>query len=390
MLQTSLEPRLSEIEGHGFLAAAANAGYSTTRESSMRVGSAEPIEVLAPGTGEIFELNLFVAALEGCETGFARAFVDADLRNWILFHEMAFAFFGGVPDCVMVQSARSGIARSCLSNGMSKMTYQELEGHFGTRLEKTVKENTNADLAWRAMVRSYTDRARSLASNWGYETVEQFNLDLNDAVVSGYSHLSNADTDRQPILGPLPQKAFEYAEWKQCGVALDFHIEFDKNYYSAPWRLLRQQLLVRATPRTIELFHGHVRVAVHARVSKKRAHVTLPCHMPSHFGQEAEWSVDRMRHEASLVGPATENVVSTMMRAESYPEQAFRRCMGVISLCKRFGAARVEAAAKRALDMGSVSLGSMRKILECGSDLAFMGTALPSCYPDGARNPTDY
>jgi hypothetical protein len=39
---------------------------------------------------------------------------------------------------------------------------------------------------------------------------------------------------------PLPQRPYEYAEWRKATVNIDYHIEVDGHYYSVPFRLLRQ------------------------------------------------------------------------------------------------------------------------------------------------------
>lgn len=53
-------------------------------------------------------------------------------------------------------------------------------------------------------------------------------------------------------------------------MSLDYHVEVDKHYYSVPHSLLRQQLDVRLTESTVELFQRRQRVAVHVRSRRKR------------------------------------------------------------------------------------------------------------------------
>jgi transposase len=47
-----------------------------------------------------------------------------------------------------------------------------------------------------------------------------------------------------------------------------------------------------------------------------------------------------------------------------HPEQGFRACLGIVRLVKAFGAARVEAACLRALEIGARTYGSVRSILD--------------------------
>ena len=55
-------------------------------------------------------------------------------------------------------------------------------------------------------------------------------------------------------LKPLPERPYEFAEWKKARVHMDYHVEVDGHYYSVPYRLVKQQLDVRLTAATIECF----------------------------------------------------------------------------------------------------------------------------------------
>jgi len=45
-------------------------------------------------------------------------------------------------------------------------------------------------------------------------------------------------------------------------VALDYHVDVHRHYYSVPHQLLRQQVWVRVTARTIEVFAKGQRASV--------------------------------------------------------------------------------------------------------------------------------
>ncbi len=64
-------------------------------------------------------------------------------------------------------------------------------------------------------------------------------------------------------LRSLPATDYEFAEWRLARVGLDYHIEVDGFYYSVPHALIRAQVGVRITSRTIEVFHRAKRVAAH-------------------------------------------------------------------------------------------------------------------------------
>jgi hypothetical protein len=58
--------------------------------------------------------------------------------------------------------------------------------------------------------------------------------------------------------------------WALQGLNLDYHVEIEKHYYSAPHQLLREKVWARITARTIEVFHRGKRVAAHVRSSSNR------------------------------------------------------------------------------------------------------------------------
>ncbi len=56
------------------------------------------------------------------------------------------------------------------------------------------------------------------------------------------------------------------------------------------------------------------------------------------------------------------------MRSRPHPEQGFRSSIGIIRLAKSHGAARLEAACERALDIGARSYSSVASILRNNLD----------------------
>ncbi|NIR29425.1 MAG: transposase, partial [Gammaproteobacteria bacterium] len=77
-------------------------------------------------------------------------------------------------------------------------------------------------------------------------------------------------------------------------VHIDYHVEVDRHYYSAPYTLAGRQLEARSSARTVELFHRGQRVASHRRSYLRGRHTTLPEHMPSSHRRYAEWTPERL------------------------------------------------------------------------------------------------
>jgi transposase len=86
--------------------------------------------------------------------------------------------------------------------------------------------------------------------------------------------------------------------------------------------------------------------------------------MPSSHRRYADWTVERIRREATSIGPATAAPCELILERRPHPEQGFRACLGIVRLVRPFGADRLEAAATRAIEIGTLTYGSVRSILD--------------------------
>jgi transposase len=168
----------------------------------------------------------------------------------------------------------------------------------------------------------------------------------------------------RPNLKPLPAQPYAFAEWRLRRVGVDYHVEVEDHYYSVPHRFARSEVEVRLTPQTVEVFLKGERIAAHRRASGNHRHTTVPEHMPSSHRRYADWTIERIRREAAVIGPATAALCELILERRPHPEQGFRACLGILRLLRPFGADRLEAAATRALAIGTLSYGSVRSILD--------------------------
>ena len=179
-------------------------------------------------------------------------------------------------------------------------------------------------------------------------------------------------------LRPLPPQRFVYGEWKKARVHVDYHVAFDDHFYSAPYRLVGQEVWVRATALTIEIFLDGKRVDSHVRSYHRGRHTTADEHRSVAHQRHAEWSPERIVGWARTVGPAIAGLVEKILGERKHPEHGYRSCLGIIRLEKRYGSARLDAACARALAVGGRSYTTVESILRNGLDQVALPTAQPS------------
>jgi transposase len=172
------------------------------------------------------------------------------------------------------------------------------------------------------------------------------------------------ETLEKSQLLPLPATPFELANWSKAKVNIDYHVVVEKHFYSAPHQLIHQQLDVRLTDQTVELFQHGKRVAAHLRSHLPGRFTTLEQHRPKSHQKHLQWTPSRILEWVRTIGPDCTQVVEKIMAERPHPEQAFRSALGIIRLGKAVGHERLEAACRRALHFGTCSYLSLKSILQ--------------------------
>jgi transposase len=357
------------------------------------------LTVIDPSTGAARPAQLFVAALGASNYTYAEAGWTQGLSDWIGAHTRAFAFIGGVTAMVVSDNLRSGITKACFYEPAVNRTYAEMAAHYGTaviparpyRARDKAKVEVAVQVATRFIIAKLRNRQFFTLSALN-AAIAELVAQINDRVSRhlGASRRALFEELERSALKPLPAEPYVFAEWKQCRVGLDYHVEIDKHYYSVPHQLLREKVWARITARTIEVFHRGKRVAAHVRSSSNRKHTTVREHMPSSHQRYADWTPERLRRQAGAIGRHTAALVEIILRERAHPEQGFRACVGIVRLAKSYGRERLEAACGRALEIGARSYSSVNSILK--NDLDRRRPVTPADGPaiahDNIRGPT--
>ncbi len=337
----------------------------------------QTVSVKDRNTGETGEAEIFVAVLGASNYSYAEAIWDQGLPNWIGSHIRAFEYFGGVPEIVVPDNLKSGVSKACRYEPDINPTYHDMAVHYGTAVIP-------------ARVRKPKDKAKVEA---GVQVVERWILaalrnrtffslrELNQAISELLERLNQRpfkklkgsrsswfETMEKEALMPLPKSRYVFSEWKKARVNIDYHVDLCGHYYSVPYQLVHEEVELRYTSKTVEIFCRGRRMASHMRDDRQGRHTTCKEHMPKSHQEYLEWTPSRIIHWAGTVGDATSKVVETIMNSRKHPEQGYRSCLGILRLGKRYTNDRLEAACQRAIAIGGCSYKSIRSILNNGLD----------------------
>jgi transposase len=320
----------------------------------------QTIPIQNPSTGEIAYAQLFVACLGASNYSYAEATWTQSLPDWIKCHIHAYEYFQGVPNATVPDNLKSGVSRACRYDPDINPTYQEMAEYYGTAIVPARKRKPRDKAKVEAGVLVVERWIIAALRNHVFFRLEQ----LNQAIAQLLEKLNHRSFKKLPgcryqlyrevdvpALNPLPEKPYEYAEWKQPTVHIDYHVEIKKHYYSVPYTYTRKKLDARITDKTIEIFYQGSRIASHVRSYKKGGFSTIESHRPPKHQEYLKWNPERFLKWASKIGPYCKDYIQGILTSRRYPEQGYRTCLGVLRLSNSYPHEKMEQACKRALSL---------------------------------------
>lgn len=363
--------------------------------------SGNGIDVVDGTTGEIRRAEIFVGVLGASSYSYAEGTWSQSLPDWIGSHVRMLNYFGGVPRAIVPDNLKSGVKKPCYYDPEINPTYQNFAEHYGVAILP-------------ARIRRPRDKAKVeagvlLVQRWILARLRNrtfFSLsELNEAIAELLETLNQHPFKKmagsrqslfeqldKPALGALPGQLFEYAQWKKAGVNIDYHVSFGDHFYSVPYRLVKETVVLRVTGTIVEVLHHGQRVAVHQRSCHRYGYSTIPEHMPTAHRAQSEWTPVRIIEWGRKHGEHIAKLFEEIMGRKAHPEQGFRACLGIMRLGKKVGDERLDAACRRALDIGGQSYRCVRNILERGQEHAPLSAAQPrvECQHENLRGANYY
>jgi transposase len=335
--------------------------------------------LLDPTSGALRRAWAFVMVLAYSRHQYVEFVFDQRLPTWIALHAHAFAYFGGVPARVVLDNLKAGVSRACFDDPQIQPTYRECAEHYGFLLAPCaprtpehkgkveqgvhyVKQNflggrtpttltqTNADvLVW----------CRTTAGQRRHGTTKQAPLQRFEQV-------------ERACLRPLPSTPYDLAIWKRVKLHRDGYVVFDDAFYSAPCRLVGQSLWVRGGSQQVRLYTSdYTLVATHARAQRPGERLTHTDHLPPTKAPGVLWTRATCRALAAEVGPATAELVSTLLEDRVVDRHA--RAIRILRLRAQVGERRLEDACARLLAFGDLRYATLKRVLDQGLEARGVG-----------------
>ena len=322
--------------------------------------------------------QVFVAAMGASSYTFACATADQSMRSWLGAMARALTFYGGCPQLVVPDNPRSLVSEACRYDPKLNDTVRHFARHYAVSIlparPYSPKDKATAESSVQVVTRWILARLRHTALadvHAADAAIAALLPSLNERKFqkldgSRASYFAALDG---PALSRLPPQRWQWVTFKTVKAHIDYHVEVDAHRYSVPHSLVGLELEARITDALVEVLHRGQRVACHARSARRGGFTTLDEHMPAAHRAHKQWTPERLIHWGGEIGANTGAFVTQLLQRFRHPEHGYRSCLGLLSLAKRYGPARLEAACTIALELGAGQYRHVRDILINGRDL---------------------
>lgn len=341
-----------------------------------------------PATGDLIPVYIFVAAMSYSQYCYAEGFLRMDLEAWITAHVHLFEFLGGVPKTVVPDNLKVGITNPFRSDPEIQKNYQELAEHYGTFIMPARIKSPRDKPSTEGAVGKFANMLLGKVRNQTFFTIEEFNDVLEGYLESYNTHQfqkkmgSRASffAEETDLLAPLPKTRYELATWKTATVQPNYHIAVQKMYYSVPFQYISKKLQVKMTSTLVEVYDNDKRICSHLRLTGRDGQYRTEIeHMPDSHQEYLKWDEARFIRWASSYGPATREVVQSILSSHAIPQHGFRACMGILKLPRKGEESILERTCEKVLTLTpSPSFKVVKSIFRKQKDQLEVPTTHPS------------
>lgn len=329
---------------------------------------------LDPVTERVRRVWGFIIVLSCSRLMFLRPVLAMDEGSWVEAHVLALEFFGGAPHRVVPDNLKTGVIKPDLYDPKINKAFGEFAVHYGclvdparqgkprdkASMERHVPYARDSFFAGRAEeFASLVDMQRD-AVRWCGQVANQRQCRPLERVAPQ----AVFDAEEKDTLLALPRQRFELARGSTPKVNPDIHIKVGKALYSVPWQHIGKRVDAREGVRTVEVFCDGTLIKTHVRVERGRQtdHGDYPPEKIAFFMRTPVWC----RRRAAELGAAVAEVVGSVLEVNAL--YRLRQAQGIVHLADRHGPERLEAACRRAAQVGDPSYKTVKGILAAGAE----------------------
>jgi hypothetical protein len=299
---------------------------------------------------------LFKMTLSHSRHSYEEHVLHQDIETFIRCHEHAFKWFGGVTEIVTLDNLKSGVLLAHLYDPQLNPAYAAFAGHWGFVANPCAPRKPHHKGRVERDIR-YTE-SNALQARRFDGGLEESNLFLRHwnrrwarTRIHGTAKCQVwkmfTETE-QRALRPLADRDFPFFNVSQRKVDVTGLICVANNFYAVPHTCIGRTVTVHYNSTFVKILDEKQQILItHRTLTGKGKVLQPPSCMPPYKHPSLEHQELYYCRTARAIGPSCLSLVEHLL-SQDHP-LTIRRVRGVLSLEKRFGAGRLDAACAEAL-----------------------------------------
>lgn len=324
-------------------------------------------------TGEITEVEVFVAILGCSQLTYVEATMRQDLYCFVDCMRNALHYFGGVPGLIVPDNLKAAVTKSSKYEPVINEVCAAFAEHYGTHILPARPYKPKDKSLVEGAVKIVYQRIFSELDKNIYTSLEL----LNGAIGSLLSDYNNGpfkndqtrrglfETEEKQALLPLPVLPFTPSKVKEYKVNKMGYVPLheDRRYYSVPYQLIGKRVKVVYNSLTVKVYHKDQIVGEHQRCTDRRTHITVKDHLASNHRVVTEWNQEFFISKGNAIAPQVGQYLETLMNLKEFPEIGYGPCRGILNLARKVGKQRISDACEKATRLGVFNMYIIKDLL---------------------------
>lgn len=311
-------------------------------------------------TGEIIPVEVLITCLGYSQLIYVEGLRDQKGESFVAGCENALHYYGGATKALVPDNLKSAVTQASRYEPAINEMYREFANHYGMVVYPARSRKPQDKSLVEKTVSIVYNKIYAVLRNRVFYSLQELNQaiwDLLDEVNQmnfqgkPYSRRDLFEQQEKQLLLPLRHDRFEIRESVRVTVMKNSFVLLgkDKHYYSVPFRHIGKRVKLVYGYRTVSIYSSGERIAFHLRDTRPYQYTTNPEHLPSSHRFVADWSPEKFLKWGAAIDKDVQIYIQGIFDRNTYPETAYRSCMGVLALAKKKGNDRLIAACRRGL-----------------------------------------
>jgi transposase len=296
-------------------------------------------------------------------------------EDFIAACENTLHYIGGVPDAIVPDNLKAAVTKSSRYEPTLNETFEDFADHYGTTILPARAYRPRDKALVEGAVKIMYTRIYAPLNKVTYYSLAELNIAIQEALEvhnsqllkgRNYSRRLQFEEIERQMLAPLPVLRYQFKKQFYAKVMKNGHVNLgsDKHYYSVPYRYIGKRVKLLYSQSIVEVFSNYERIALHKRIKSPYSYTTDDDHMASTHRFVTEWTPDKFLSWGASIHEDVRLYILKILDRKQHPEQAYKSCVGILSLAKKAGNERLATACRRALGYGIHNYKTIQQILE--------------------------